>query len=248
MSMNRTPCQRICATEPGTEVIDFPDADDVCPEVGGTVQPNGRCNFEGIPLIFAPEWKGTLFGSYETDRLPGDWALNVRADINYSSAYFVELNYFENLQQDDYVTVNASAALVSPDRHWTLRVFGKNLTEEYILAWGLEAGPSRFTAPSVRARPEATRPIPRHFCESALRGRCPARGRIVGRWLRVGVDAILPRLAPAQTIAEVFAAAAPIPAAAAGQTGGDQKAGEPDRPDLERLMDHHWNRRECRCR
>lgn len=132
---------------------DFPGASEACPEVGGFIETDdtGRelCNFAGIPLIFAPEFKGTLYGIYDRPDVIAGWGLNLNADANYSSDYFVEQNYFENLRQDDYVLYNASAALISPDGRYSVRVFGKNLSEEYVLAWGLEAGPSRFVAPNT---------------------------------------------------------------------------------------------------
>lgn len=126
---------------------DFPGAAAVCPEVGGFIE-DGLCNFEGIPLIFAPEYKGTLFVEYSTGPILGGWSLNTRGDANYSSDYYTELAYFETLRQDDYFLFNASARFVSPDERFVISLIGKNLTEEYVLAWGLEAGPSQFVTPN----------------------------------------------------------------------------------------------------
>ena len=135
------------------EYEDFPGANTApCPAVGGRVETNAGgvdlCNYEGNPLIFAPEHKGTVFASYETDTLPGRWSFSARADASYSSEYYTENNYYENLKQDAYWLYNASLALRSPDGRYTVRLYGKNLSDEYVLAWGLEAGPSRFVAPN----------------------------------------------------------------------------------------------------
>ena len=127
---------------------DFPGASQTCPEVGGFIE-DGLCNYAGIPLIFAPEWKGTVFAGYDADSFIGDWGFSARADANYSSEYYTELSYAEVLSQDDYVILNGSIALISPNDRVTVRLFGKNLTEEYVLAWGLEAGPSKFVAPNA---------------------------------------------------------------------------------------------------
>ncbi|MDJ0919850.1 MAG: TonB-dependent receptor [Henriciella sp.] len=127
---------------------DFPGANTApCPEVGGRVE-GDLCNYDGIPLIFAPEHKGTIWAAYNADEVIGTWGLSVRGDAKYSSEYYTENNYFEELKQDAYWSLGASAALNSGDGKYSVRLYGKNLTDEYILAWGLEAGPSRFVAPN----------------------------------------------------------------------------------------------------
>ena len=133
---------------------DFPGASAApCPEVGGFVEvvPGGAdlCNFAGIPLIFAPEHKGTIFASYSADNVIGSWGFDVRGDASYSSSYFVENNFFESLSQDSYWNLGFNAGITSADGRYAARIFGRNLTNEFILAWGLEAGPSRFVAPNA---------------------------------------------------------------------------------------------------
>ena len=136
------------------EYEDFPGANTApCPPVGGRVEVNAGgtslCNYEGIPLIFAPEHKGTIWAGYRADNVIGSWGISARADAKYSSEYYTENNYFEDLRQDSYWNYNASVALISDDGRYTVRLYGKNLSEEYVLAWGLEAGPSRFVAPNA---------------------------------------------------------------------------------------------------
>ncbi len=126
---------------------DFPGAQATCPEVGGFIE-NGLCNFRGIPLIFAPEFKGAVFVEYESEPIIGDWTMNVRADANYSGKYYTELAYFETLSQDEYVLLNASVQFASPDGRYAISLIGKNLTDQHVLAWGLEAGPSQFVTPN----------------------------------------------------------------------------------------------------
>ncbi|MEO0423531.1 MAG: TonB-dependent receptor [Pseudomonadota bacterium] len=127
---------------------DFPGASATCPEVGGFIE-GDLCNFEGIPLIFAPEFKGALFVEYESEPIVGDWIFTGRADVSYSSRYYTELSYFESLAQEEYALLNANLSLGSQDGRYTVSLIGKNLTEQHVLAWGLEAGPSRFVTPNA---------------------------------------------------------------------------------------------------
>lgn len=126
---------------------DFPGAQATCPEVGGFIE-NGLCNFRGIPLIFAPEFKGAVFVEYESGPIIGDWTMSARADANYSGKYYTELAYFETLAQDEYILLNASVQFASPDGRYAISLIGKNLTDQHVLAWGLEAGPSQFVTPN----------------------------------------------------------------------------------------------------
>jgi iron complex outermembrane receptor protein len=51
-----------------------------------------------------------------------------RADYNWSDEFwFDNENLFQN---DDEFTLNASVGLLTPDKHWELSVWGKNLTDE----------------------------------------------------------------------------------------------------------------------
>lgn len=126
---------------------DFPGAQATCPEVGGFIE-NGLCNFRGIPLIFAPEFKGAVFAEYQSGPVIGDWTMSARVDANYSGKYYTELAYFETLTQDEYILLNASVQFASPDGRYAISLIGKNLTDQHILAWGLEAGPSQFVTPN----------------------------------------------------------------------------------------------------
>ncbi|MEO0412407.1 MAG: TonB-dependent receptor [Pseudomonadota bacterium] len=127
---------------------DFPGALETCPAVGGRIE-GGLCNLAGVPLIFAPEWKAGAFLQFNSGPLIKDWELSSRLDFNYSSKYYTELSYFENLAQEEFVLVNLNATVTSPDGRVAFTIFGKNLTEQHVLAWGLEAGPSQFVTPNA---------------------------------------------------------------------------------------------------
>ncbi len=132
---------------------DFPGASEDCPSIGGTLELDpatntNLCNYAGLPLIFAPEWKGAAYVQFEQPDLLGGWDFSARADVSVSSDYFVELEYVDVLRQDNYATINAGVTFTSPTENLTISLLGRNLTEEHVLAWGLQAGPSTFIAPN----------------------------------------------------------------------------------------------------
>ncbi len=129
---------------------DFPGANTSCPDAGGSFDPaSGLCNYKGIPLIYAPEHKGGLWLQYEQGGVIGDWGVNARVAANYSDEYYPEINYIETLKQDSFTTVDASIRLSSEDERYSVALIGKNLTEEYVVAWGLQAGFTEYIAPNA---------------------------------------------------------------------------------------------------
>ncbi|MEM7283517.1 MAG: TonB-dependent receptor [Pseudomonadota bacterium] len=126
---------------------DFPGANASCPPVGGSIE-NGLCNYAGIPLIYAPEWKGAVYLDYSATDSVGGWSLDAQVSATFSSEYYPELNYIETLRQDSYSLWNANVRLTSPDERYTLALIGRNLTEEYVIAWGLQAGFTEYVAPN----------------------------------------------------------------------------------------------------
>jgi outer membrane receptor protein involved in Fe transport len=126
---------------------DFPGAAESCPEVGGNLEA-GLCNYEGVPLIYAPEYKAAVYVQYDAEDIVGEWDLSSRVDANYSDDYYVEINYDERLHQDSYTTWGASVRLTSPDEKFAIGLVGKNLTEEYVMAWGLTGGFTQYIAPN----------------------------------------------------------------------------------------------------
>ncbi|MEM1104280.1 MAG: TonB-dependent receptor [Pseudomonadota bacterium] len=129
------------------EYEDFPNAAPNCPALGGQIDETGLCNFEGLPLIFAPEFKGGGFVEVDTPDLVGSWGVSTRVDATYSTEFYPELTYSENLRQDDYYLLNASLRLTSPDSPFSVSFIGRNLTEQHVIAWGLTGGFVDFVAP-----------------------------------------------------------------------------------------------------
>ncbi|MEM8937383.1 MAG: TonB-dependent receptor [Pseudomonadota bacterium] len=131
---------------------DFPGASTGCPIVGGTlVDPMGDmlCNYAGIPLIYAPEIKGAAYLQFNQDDAFGKWGVSGLASISFSSEFYPEINYIETLRQPAYQTVDASITLHAPNDAVNVSVIGRNLTEEFVRAWGLQAGFTEYVAPNA---------------------------------------------------------------------------------------------------
>lgn len=138
-------------TDSGYE--DFPGAASSCPALGGNIEVNsaGRslCNYEGLPLIFAPEYKAATYLEYSADNFIGAWGVRSRFDANYSDKYYVENNFIEDLAQDDFTTFNASIHFSSPDEKYRLGLVAKNITEEHVIAFGSHGRESAYIAPKA---------------------------------------------------------------------------------------------------
>lgn len=90
-------------------------------------------NLAGFPLNNSPKFSGAaaLENTFEL----GDAAsLKIRGEVNYSSSYFVRETNNPLLNVGPYALVNAFATLGFDNDRYTIRVFGKNLTNRTILA------------------------------------------------------------------------------------------------------------------
>lgn len=127
---------------------DFPGASPSCPAAGGVTQADGLCNYSGLPLIYAPKNKAALYLMY-TDFTENDWEINARLGVNYSSEQYFEINYIETLKNKSVSLWDASIRLTSPDGDYSFALVGRNLTEEFHSAWGLQAGFTEYLAPNA---------------------------------------------------------------------------------------------------
>ncbi|MBC6403733.1 MAG: TonB-dependent receptor [Hyphomonadaceae bacterium] len=130
---------------------DFPGASRTCPTAGGTIADveGALCNFAGLPLIFAPDFKASGFIQFQQPDIIGGWDFRVRGNVNHSSQYYTELEYREALDQDAYTLFGANAQFISPDDTFTIGLVGRNLTEEHVVAWGFHAGFTSFVTPNT---------------------------------------------------------------------------------------------------
>jgi len=87
-------------------------------------------------LIFAPDWKGTLFAEFTTRVMDG-WGLQARADFTHSDEYYTDSVLSPGTLQDSYQIVNASIWFTSPSERYRIGLIGRNLTEEAYRRFGL---------------------------------------------------------------------------------------------------------------
>lgn len=115
---------------------DFPGAAATCPDAGGFIE-NGLCNFSGLPLIYAPKQKGALVLEFAKANFLNAWGVKTLLSTTYSDEYY-SVSYVGTLLQPSYSSIDASVGLVSPDDKWRLTLFGRNLTEEYVMQYGVQ--------------------------------------------------------------------------------------------------------------
>jgi hypothetical protein len=94
----------------------------------------GGQDLEDETLTYAPEWSATLNARYIVP-LGNDLLLVNNLDINYEDEFYSALDLDPNTKHDDATIVNASIALTSADRDWSVALIGKNLTDEEATIW-----------------------------------------------------------------------------------------------------------------
>ncbi|MEO1080170.1 MAG: TonB-dependent receptor [Pseudomonadota bacterium] len=113
----------------------FPDAP--CTPGQSASSPGGCTqDLEDQPLIFAPEWKGTLFAEY-TMQFAGGWELLARGDATYSADFYTETPLSPGTFQESYEVYNAALWFTSPSEQLRLGVVGRNLGNEAYRRFGL---------------------------------------------------------------------------------------------------------------
>ncbi len=114
----------------------FPRADCTPGQAAAFGGPGCTQDLQGETLIFAPDWKGTLFVEYRTEVMSA-WEMSVRADFTYSAEYYTDSPLSPGTLQDDYQIINASLWLKSPSHRYSIGLIGRNLGEEAYRRFGL---------------------------------------------------------------------------------------------------------------
>ena len=52
------------------------------------VNPDGTCDFSGLPMPYAPEYKSSIYGDYFIEEAIAGWNLRLRGTVSYSDEYF----------------------------------------------------------------------------------------------------------------------------------------------------------------
>lgn len=105
-------------------------------EDGTNIAPgeDGGQDLKDETLTYAPEWSATLNARLIVP-LGDDLLLVNNLDINYEDEFYSALDLDPNTKHDDATIVNASIALTSADRDWSVALIGKNLTDEETSIW-----------------------------------------------------------------------------------------------------------------
>lgn len=113
---------------------DYPDGP--CP-TAEIIKGADSCNLTGKNTPFAPEWTAGVGINYQKSLTQ---ELNLNADINiaYSDTYLLNFDADPIDSQPAYTRVDAQVGLDS--QHWQLALIGRNLTDEAIYSYGLDAG------------------------------------------------------------------------------------------------------------
>jgi outer membrane receptor protein involved in Fe transport len=86
----------------------------------------------GRPLVFAPDWSGSVGFTYDTPIFNG-WNLGLTTDLVFSSGYYTSLADDDRARQGSFQKVNASIRLYSDDERWDFAIIGRNLGNKRIL-------------------------------------------------------------------------------------------------------------------
>lgn len=95
----------------------------ICP--AGT---NSSCQVNGMPLPYAPKWKGNVRASYEVPVF-GDFSLRLATDVNAQSQVQYSINQTPDTIQPRFGIWNAAIGLIDHEK-WELNFVVKNITDK----------------------------------------------------------------------------------------------------------------------
>jgi iron complex outermembrane recepter protein len=91
----------------------------------------------GLRMQMAPEFTATFSPSYTVDLAGGE--LNLSANLYHTSSYYLDTS--QRFRQPGYTTLDLRAQWTDPSDHFTLAVYGSNITGERFMTQG---GPGNF--------------------------------------------------------------------------------------------------------
>lgn len=92
-------------------------------------------NLSGRPTQFAPEWSGTVTGSYKT-RIANNYKMTTALSAHFSTSYFLTNPDDDTVKQGNYTRLDGRITLESHDGRWAFDLIGQNLTDKTILISG----------------------------------------------------------------------------------------------------------------
>jgi iron complex outermembrane receptor protein len=97
--------------------------------------PAGVIDLSGRTLTDAPKWSASAVVRYERS-IGGGLRVFGQTDVFHRSSVFTELTYDPFLVQEAHTKINARFGLGDEADHWTLEVWGRNLTDEITFGRG----------------------------------------------------------------------------------------------------------------
>jgi len=117
-----------------------------CGSVQVDPQPDGTCSYAGYNLIYAPEFKGSVFADYAVDDAVGEWGLSWRGTLSFSGSYFTNSTYQAGEVQNSFAKIDSTLQLISPSENVRVSLIGRNLTNKKVLDWSILVGPTYFAS------------------------------------------------------------------------------------------------------
>ncbi|MGD9811537.1 MAG: TonB-dependent receptor [Sphingobium sp.] len=101
------------------------------------ITPTGQ-NYNGLSGPYAADW--TINAGFSQDFHMGSGYITAAADAYYESGWWADFVHNPGTNQDSYVKLNASITYYSDDGRWNVGIWGKNLTDEAVIAATAAAG------------------------------------------------------------------------------------------------------------
>lgn len=116
-----------------------------------------RGDYSGLPTTFAPDWSGSVTGTFSTE-LSGSWNLTAAVTSIFSSSFYLG-NGAPNdlLVQDSYVRWDGRLGVETADGAWAVDLIGKNLTDRRLYGGGNQATGQPTSSGSLLVQPEQPR-------------------------------------------------------------------------------------------
>lgn len=97
-----------------------------------------HCDYSGESNKYASDWSGNIGLLYQ-DNISDNVLLGMNLDMVGSGDYNPSSTLDERVEQEAHLMVNGGIALSSADDSWRLALIGKNLTDEQVTTYALEA-------------------------------------------------------------------------------------------------------------
>ncbi len=99
----------------------------------------GDLDLRGNQLANSPEWTANGIARYDWD-LGSGGGIYLQGDFTYSDDYFFDVFNREYTSQESFTIWGARTGYVTASGAWELNLWGRNLTDEDYLPWGIDIG------------------------------------------------------------------------------------------------------------